>query len=208
VSVATAGEMRRPHATLPDVTSTQARTGVPVAATGVGALLAVAVVLRFGPSAQLPAWLWFLAVGVLLTVVDLREHRLPNRLLTIGTAGGGVLLLVAATADDAWPELGRAVLAGAAAFAVLLGMALLAPAGLGMGDVKLAGFLGLYLGWLGWPVVLLGFLLGFLVQALVGLVLLLARRAGRRTELPFGPALLGGALAAALLSGTWALVGG
>jgi leader peptidase (prepilin peptidase)/N-methyltransferase len=87
-------------------------------------------------------------------------------------------------------------------------MALLAPAGLGMGDVKLAGLLGLYLGWLGWPVVLLGFLLGFAVQALVGLVLLAARRAGRHTELPFGPALLGGSLAAALLSAPWTLIGG
>jgi len=119
-----------------------------------------------------------------------------------------VLLLLAAAADDAWPALGRALLGGAAAFAVLLVMALLAPAGLGMGDVKLAGFLGLYLGWLGWPVVLLGFLLGFVVQALVGLVLLLTRRAGRRTELPFGPALLGGALVAALLSAPWALLAG
>jgi leader peptidase (prepilin peptidase)/N-methyltransferase len=97
------------------------------------------------------------------------------------------------------------VLAALAATGGLLVLALISPRGMGMGDVKLAGLLGLYLGWLGWPVVLTGLFLGFLVQALLGLALLAVRRVDRRTELPFGPALLAGALAAALLSGPWAL---
>jgi leader peptidase (prepilin peptidase)/N-methyltransferase len=171
-----------------------------------GAICAVAVTLRFGWTAQLPAWLWFVAVGLLLTVVDLREQLLPNRVLLPGLLGGLALLALAAGADGDWSSLGRAALAGGAAFAVLLVMALAAPSGLGMGDVKLAGLLGLYLGWLGWPVVLVGFLLGFLLQAVVGLALLAARRVGRRTGLPFGPALLGGALVAALLTEDWVLL--
>jgi leader peptidase (prepilin peptidase)/N-methyltransferase len=170
-----------------------------------GALSAAAVCLRFGWSAQLPAWLWFVAVGLLLAVVDLRTMLLPNRVLLPGVAGGLVLLAAAGAADGSWPALGRATLAGGAAFAVLLALALVAPTGMGMGDVKLAGLLGLYLGWLGWPVVLTGLFLGFLLQAVLGVALLVARRAGRRTELPFGPALLAGALLAALLSGGWAL---
>ncbi|WP_308127937.1 A24 family peptidase [Modestobacter italicus] len=170
-----------------------------------GALGAAAVTLRFGWSAQLPAWLWFVAVGLLLAVVDLREQLLPNRVLLPGLAGGVALLALAAAVEGDWAAWGRALLAGAAAFAVLLGMALVSPSGLGMGDVKLAGLLGLFLGWLGWPVVLAGFFLGFLLQALVGLGLLAARRVGRSTGLPFGPALLVGALLAALLSGEWAL---
>ncbi|GGL65399.1 prepilin peptidase [Modestobacter marinus] len=171
-----------------------------------GALCAAAVTLRFGWTAQLPAWLWFVAVGLLLTVVDLREQLLPNRVLLPGLLGGLALLAVAAGVDGDAAGLGRAVLAGGAAFAVLLAMALISPSGLGMGDVKLAGLLGLYLGWLGWPVVVAGFFLGFLLQAVVGLTLLAARRVDRRTGLPFGPALLGGALAAALLAGDWVLL--
>ncbi|WP_299954475.1 A24 family peptidase [uncultured Modestobacter sp.] len=170
-----------------------------------GALCAAAVTLRFGASVQLVAWLWFVAVGLLLAVVDLREQLLPNRVLLPGVAGGVALLALAAAVDGDWPAWGHALLAGAAAFAVLLVMALISPSGLGMGDVKLAAFLGLFLGWLGWPVVLAGFFLGFLLQALVGLGLLAARRVGRSTGLPFGPALLAGALFAALLAGEWAL---
>ena len=169
-----------------------------------GAVCAVLVTARFGWSAQLPAWLWFAAVGLLLAVVDLRTQLLPNRVLLPGVVGGVALLAVAAAAGGDWTALGRAVLAGLAAAAALLVLALINPRGLGMGDVKLAGLLGPYLGWLGWPVLLTGLFLGFLAQAVVGLALLAVRRAGRSTELPFGPALLAGALAAALLAGTWA----
>ena len=167
-----------------------------------GALVGAAVTLRFGWSAELPAWLVLAAGGLLLAFVDLRTRLLPNRVLLPLTVVGLVLLTGAAAADDRWPDLGRAVLAGAAAFAALLVLALITPSGMGMGDVKLAGLLGLYLGWLGWPVLVAGLFLGFLAQAVLGVALIVARRAGRRTELPFGPALIVGALAAALLSGS------
>jgi leader peptidase (prepilin peptidase)/N-methyltransferase len=160
------------------------------------ALFALAA-LRFGPTAELPAWLWSVAAGVLLSVIDLRERLLPNRVLLPATVGALLLLTAAAAAGDRWEDLLRAVLAGAAAFAVLLAMALVSPAGMGMGDVKLAGLLGLLLGWLGWPVVVAGFLLGFVVQAVLGLALIVLRRAGRDTELPFGPALVLGTAVAA-----------
>jgi leader peptidase (prepilin peptidase) / N-methyltransferase len=170
----------------------------------VAATLLVLVGLRFGWSADVAAWAWFTAVGLLLAVVDLREQLLPNRVLLPGGVLAAVLLTIAAAVDDAWPALLRAALAAGLCFAVLLVMALLAPSGLGMGDVKLGALIGLMLGWLGWQVVVLGLFLGFLLQAVVGLVLLALRRAGRRTDLPFGPALLVGALAAALVSGAWA----
>ena len=153
--------------------------------------------LRFGPTAELPAWLWSGAAGVLLSEIDRRERLLPNRVLLPATVGALLLLTAAAAAGDRWDDLLRAVLAGAAAFAVLLAMALVSPAGMGMGDVKLAGLLGLLLGWLGWPVVVAGFLLGFVVQAVLGLALIVLRRAGRDTELPFGPALVLGTAVAA-----------
>jgi leader peptidase (prepilin peptidase)/N-methyltransferase len=68
------------------------------------------------------------------------------------------------------------------------------PAGIGLGDVKLLGLLGLVLGWLGWGVLLAGVFLGLVAGALTSVVLVAARRAGWRTALPFGPPLLLGAV--------------
>ncbi len=188
--------------------TTSPRTAVGAGAVltaAVGAVAVTAVVLRFGASADLPAWLWFVAVGLLLGVVDLREHRLPNRVLLPGTAVAVLLLTGAALVTDRWDDLGRGLLAGLACFGLLLVMALISPSGLGMGDVKLVALTGLFLGWLGWPSVVTGLLLAFLAQGLLGLCLLAGRRAGLTTDLPFGPALLAGALAAALLDGAWAV---
>jgi leader peptidase (prepilin peptidase)/N-methyltransferase len=71
---------------------------------------------------------------------------------------------------------------------------------MGLGDVKLAGVLGLYLGWLGWSSVLVGTFAGFLLGGVLGVALLLVRRASGRTAIPFGPFMLAGALLAVFLA--------
>jgi leader peptidase (prepilin peptidase) / N-methyltransferase len=164
------------------------------------ALLTALTVLRTGLSWELPAFLLLAVVGVLLAVVDLQHRLLPNRVVLPALAAGTALLLLAAVADGAWDALLRAVLGAAALFAVYLVLALVSPGGLGMGDVKLAALLGLYLGWLGWSAVVLGALAGFVVQAVVALGLLATRRIGLCGELPFGPAMLAGA--ALVIGGT------
>jgi leader peptidase (prepilin peptidase)/N-methyltransferase len=90
----------------------------------------------------------------------------------------------------------------AALWALYFILAFLHPGGMGFGDVKLAGLLGLYLGWLGWTEVWVGTFAGFLFGGLVGVVLLLSRRASRKTAIPFGPYMLGGALLAVFLAST------
>ncbi|RFU19038.1 prepilin peptidase [Geodermatophilus marinus] len=147
---------------------------------------------RFGASAELPAFLVLAVSGVLLGAIDVRHRLLPNRVVFPTLAAGAVLLTGAAAVAGEWPALLRAVLAAGAVFGVLLVMALVSPAGMGMGDVKLGAVLGLHLGWLGWPHVVLGLFAGFAVQAVLALVLLVVRRIGLRSELPFGPALLVG----------------
>ena len=162
----------------------------------VTALLFVLAALRFGVSAELPAYLVLAAAGVLLAVVDLRHRLLPNRVIGPALVTGALLLTAAAAVDGRWDDLGRAALGAVVLFAVFLLLALISPSALGMGDVKLAGLLGLHLGWLGWDAVLLGAAAGFVVQALLSLVLLAARRIDLRGELPFGPAMLAGAVLA------------
>ncbi len=171
----------------------------PVVEVGTGLLTALTV-LGTGLSWALPAFLLLAVAAVLLTVVDLQHRLLPNRVVLPALAGGVVLLLLPVLADGAWDQLLRAALGAAALFATYLALALASPGGLGMGDVKLAALLGLYLGWLGWAAVVLGALAGFVVQAAVALALLATRRIGLRGELPFGPAMLAGA--ALVIGGT------
>jgi leader peptidase (prepilin peptidase) / N-methyltransferase len=150
---------------------------------------------------DLPAYLLVGAVGVALAYVDLREHRLPDVLTAVALAGGAVFLGLAAVATGDWIGYGRAWLIAGVMFAAFLGLAMLRPADLGLGDVKLAGVLGLMLGWLGWGEAVLGAFLGFLFGGLTGVLLLLAGRAGRRTAIPFGPFMLLGALVAVAAGG-------
>jgi leader peptidase (prepilin peptidase)/N-methyltransferase len=160
-----------------------------LATAGLFALAAV----RFGLSWELPAFLFLAAAGLLLAVIDLQHRLLPNRVVLPSLAIGLALLLIPAAMHDEWSALVRAVVAAAVLFAVFLVLALMSPGGLGMGDVKLAALLGLYLGWLGWAPVVVGAVAGFLVQAVLALALLATRRIGLRGELPFGPAMLVGA---------------
>jgi leader peptidase (prepilin peptidase)/N-methyltransferase len=84
-------------------------------------------------------------------------------------------------------------------YALYFLIAIAKPGGMGFGDVKLAGVLGLYLGWVGWGALAVGTFLGFLIGGLVGIALMIGGRATRRTGLPFGPFMLVGALIAILV---------
>ncbi|MER6587341.1 A24 family peptidase [Micromonospora chalcea] len=148
----------------------------------------------------LPALLLVAAVGLALAVTDVTALRLPDPLVGMVALGGG-LGLTAATAATGEPR--RLAVAAAGAALSFLGYALLAllpRARLGFGDVKLAAALGLPLGWLGWPALRLGLLLPHVLAGVAVLVLLAAGRVRRDTPVPFGPALLGGAWLAAVLT--------
>ncbi len=130
----------------------------------------------------------------LLVVVDLAVLRLPDVIvgpLYLVLLGG---LTVAAAVSGSWGDLGRAVLGLVVLGLVYLGLALAVPSDLGLGDVKLSGVLGAFLGWLGWSQLVLGGLAAFVVSAVVALVLVVVRRAGRRSEFPFGPCMVLGAV--------------
>ena len=162
----------------------------------VTAILFALTAWRFGVVLELPAFLVLARNAVLLTVIDVQHRLLPNRVLMPAFGAGAILLTAAAALTGEWWALLRAGLGAAVLFGVFLVLALISPRSLGMGDVKLAGLLGLYLGWLGWDAVVVGGAAGFVIQALLALVLLVGRRIGLRSELPFGPAMLLGAAVA------------
>ncbi|MFH7593693.1 prepilin peptidase [Streptomyces racemochromogenes] len=138
---------------------------------------------------------------VLLGIVDLAVHRLPDVLTLPLAAATAALLGVAALLPRAAGSWRGALLGGAALGAAYLLLFLINPAGLGLGDVKLALPLGVALGWYGWGVWVAGAFLGLLYGALYGLGLLLTGRATRKTGFALGPFMAAGALTGVLLGG-------
>ncbi|PRH76279.1 prepilin peptidase, partial [Streptomyces solincola] len=179
--------------------ATTCRTGPARVPALVTALLCALLAAATGPRPELAAWLAAAPVAVVLASVDAAVHRLPDP-LTLPLAAGLPALLGAAALLPGHAGSWTGALLGAAAlgagYAVLF---LVNPAGLGFGDVKLAPALGAALGWYGWDVLFAGAFAGFLLGGAYGLALVLLRRADRRSAIPFGPFMLGGALLGVLL---------
>jgi leader peptidase (prepilin peptidase)/N-methyltransferase len=164
------------------------------------ALVAALLAAALGSSPLLPVLLPVAVLGVLLGAIDLRCRRLPDplvaalALLTVGP------LTAAALVAGEPGRLGRAVAAAGLCGTAYLVLAILPGAGLGFGDVKLAAVLGFALGFAGWPAMLVGLVAPHVINGPIALFLLVTGRARRRTALPFGPALLTGALLAIVLA--------
>lgn len=159
---------------------------------------------RIGLTAELPAYLYLAAIGVALWMIDLDVKRLPNAIVLPSYAVALVLLAGAALTSGEWGALLRGLGGMAALYGVFFLLAWVYPPGMGFGDVKLAGVLGLYLGYLGWAEVITGGFLGFLYGGIVGIALMVLSRAGRKSQIPFGPFMLAGALSAILWGGALA----
>ena len=162
----------------------------------------------------LAACAYFFVMAVRLTVIDVRHHLLPDRIVFPSYAIAGVLLLGAAasqllhgSADSAGtadagvfgvPGL-RVVAGGAALWLFYFLLHAVYPPGMGFGDVKLAGVLGMYLGFLGWGHVMAGTFAAFLLGGLWSLGVLASRRGTLQSAIPFGPFMLAGTAATMLL---------
>lgn len=194
-------------------TSISARYPIVELATG---LFFVLVAARLWPLSDVPtealplvsrllslvAFLWLAGVSVALAVIDLEHHRLPNAIVLPSYAVGGALLAASSLLVGDWPALVRAVIGLASLFAFYLIAALSYPGGMGFGDVKLAGVLGLYLAWLGWGEFAVGAFAAFLLGGLFAVVLLATRRVQRTGGIPFGPWMLAGAWVGVFAGGT------
>jgi leader peptidase (prepilin peptidase)/N-methyltransferase len=164
----------------------------PLVEAGTAALAAVTVAVHHDDTARLVLGLVLVAFLVPMALIDLEHRIIPNKL----TAPAAVIAIVLGTVLDPGGEVGR-LIAGAAAGGFFLLAALAAPGGMGMGDVQLAGVLGLFLGAAVAPALLIALATGVLVSVVV-----IARKGvagGRKTAIPFGPFLAVGGVVAMLV---------
>ena len=145
------------------------------------------------PVALLPALAVFAVGGSVLALIDMERQRLPDAIVLPGYPVLGVLVAAASWVSGDWGALIGACAGAVVTFGLYLMLALVHPSGMGGGDVKLSGLIGLVVGWLGVGELVVGVVAGFAVGALVGATLIVARRVTRRTGVPFGPSMLAGA---------------
>jgi leader peptidase (prepilin peptidase)/N-methyltransferase len=163
-----------------------------------GASVAAAV----SATLTLIAYLYLAAVSVALAAIDIQVRKLPDRIVLPSYAVGAVLLgSAAAVSGDFW-SFARGLAGAGILFVFYLALAFAKPGGMGMGDVKLAGVLGLFLAQLGWGSLFVGAMGAFLLGGIFGLSLMALKRAGRHTAIPFGPWMIAGAWVG-VFAGEW-----
>jgi leader peptidase (prepilin peptidase)/N-methyltransferase len=187
----------------------------PLVEAGTGVLFAAVTwrLLALDMPWALPAYLYLVAAGIALAMIDIDTKRLPNAIVLPSYPVVAVLLTLAALGASDWWPLARAGLGAVTLFAFYFAIVLAVPAGMGFGDAKLAGVLGALMGYLSWSAVIVATFGAFLLGAVVGVTLMLVGRAGRKTAIPFGPFMIAAALltllaASSLTDGYLRLVAG
>jgi leader peptidase (prepilin peptidase)/N-methyltransferase len=159
----------------------------------IGCVLALAfgwLAWRHGPTLTTLVLSAYAVIFVIIAVIDLDHHLILNVVI----APAALLALAAALVLPDF-SLVKALVGAAAGLVIMLLPALIMPGGLGGGDVKLAGFLGLATGF---PAILTSLATGIILGGVTTIVLLATRRIGRRDYIPYGPFLLAGAVLAFL----------
>jgi leader peptidase (prepilin peptidase)/N-methyltransferase len=174
------------------------------AATGVLFAALTWRLLALDMSWALPAYLYLAAAGIALSMIDIDVKRLPDTIVLPSYAVVAVLLTIAALGAGDWWPLGRAAIGAVALFAFYFALAFAYPAGMGFGDVKLAGVLGALMGYLSWSALIVSTFGAFLLGAIVGVALILGGSGGRKTAIPFGPFMIAAALVTVFAGGWFA----
>jgi leader peptidase (prepilin peptidase)/N-methyltransferase len=158
------------------------------------ALMFAATAALIGWRVALIGFLYFTATAIALAAIDLDTKRLPNALTFPAYAVGVTVLALDGLVSGDWHAFVRAAIGMAALYGFYFLLALVYPAGMGFGDVKLAGVLGLFLGWLGYSQLVIGSFLAFLLGGVFGMAAMAVKKAGRKSQLPYGPFMVLGAV--------------
>jgi len=173
----------------------------PLLARIVLAAVSVATVVTIGGRFVLPAYLWFVAVTALLTITDLEQKLIPNRITLPGGLIGAALLTVGALLDGDPERLAWAAIGAGGYFLFMLVLALLVPGGLGFGDVKLAPILGGFVAAEHLGYVLVAAIGAYVIGGITSALLLVTRLKTRKDTIPFGPYMVAAAYVALFAGG-------
>lgn len=165
----------------------EAVTGVAFVLVTVGALVEV-----YPASFSLPL-AYFVAISIALALIDLDTHTLPNKLVLPSYPVLAGLLVIASAIEAEWLRMVTAGLGTVILFGFYFLLAMISPRGMGFGDVKLAGVIGMLLGWLGWGPLAVGGFAAFLLGGVFSILLIATRRVSRKGGIPFGPWMIAGA---------------
>lgn len=157
------------------------------------------IAARFDQPLPLAAYLVLAAGCVTLSAIDFDTKTLPTRLVYFTAAIGAVLFVASSIVDRNSAHLLHAIISAAVVSTLFFITWFVAPHGIGFGDVRFAGTLAMFLGWLGFGYVFVGITLAFIAGAVVGVGLMVFSSAGRKSAIPFGPFLAAGALSAILI---------
>lgn len=168
-----------------------------VLSSAIGAVLLYVFAQRDLPDVVIASFAYVVSSGLRLSLVDIDTHTIPHRLLFRSTAMLILLVVVSAilTNDIAF---GGAMLGAVIMWCVMKVLEVLSRGDLGPADVSFAAYLGLFVGGVDLAHVPTALAAAFISGGLIALALLVIRRAGRKTHLPFGPFLFCGALVAVL----------
>lgn len=166
------------------------------AVTGVLFALVTWRILDLHLGEALPAYLWFTGIGIALAMIDAEHKRLPNSIVLPSYPVVAALLAIASAIDGDWSAFVRALIGGAILYAFYFVVWFAYPAGMGFGDVKLAGVIGGVLAYLSWHPFAVGAFGGFFLGALGGVLLMALRGGTRKSQIPFGPYMIAAALLA------------
>lgn len=167
----------------------------------VTAVLFALVTVRVPTLWLAPAYCALAAGLVALSVIDLEHRRLPTRVIAVTALVGAVLLVAGAVAHHDAGALARVPIGAVIGFGLFGLIFVVAPGGMGFGDVRLATLCGGFLAFLGYRALAVGGLAAFLSAGFLAVVLVAIGRAGRKTALPFGPFIAAGTLLAVLAGG-------
>jgi prepilin signal peptidase PulO-like enzyme (type II secretory pathway) len=190
-----------PEGTVRNLLPSGPAPGRTAAAAVVTAVLFGGAAAHFGRDVLLAPFCVFFAMLVAISVTDLSHRLVPRRLLYAALVLIVPLLVGASALDHRWHDLTGSVVAGAVAFALFFGVWWFIPRGMGFGDVRLAGVIGITVGYLSLLHAYVAFLSGFIVGMLFGVVMMVISSSGRKTRIPFAPSLAIGAVIAVFWGG-------
>jgi leader peptidase (prepilin peptidase)/N-methyltransferase len=160
-----------------------------------GALFGLGAV-HFGTDLVLAPFCVLFGLLVVVSVTDLSYRLVPRRLIYAALILIVPLLVATSAVDHQWQHLSGSAIAGAVAFGLFFTIWWFMPQGMGYGDVRLAGVIGICVGYLSLVHAYLAFFGGFVIGMVFGLVMMAVLASGRKTRIPFAPALSVGAVLA------------